>query len=167
MKKRLLLSAFIGFCLVWVMNFWPKKNNEHTPSSGLQEPIAQAVVSGVGFGAQIEGEQNEFEAHLKLLPNLEDLSKLSYEEAHHTPEIIKNAGELIGSIQQQGEDNPSQRVSAMNFFKTCVEDDFLAPSIRALCLYKIYHLIPKWKIPLPLDEANIPQEIIDLSMKLH
>lgn len=168
MKKTRWVIFTIG--LLGVMYFW--KNVDNRESSDF----VRSYESNESFKNKkdssnekinIENEKSVFEPYLKSLPNLADLSKLSYEEAHHTPEIIREGGELVGKINQQAQDDPTKRVAAMDFFKSCVEDEFVAPAIRALCLHKIYKLIPVWQIPVPLSEENIPQDIIDLSMKLH
>ncbi len=104
--------------------------------------------------------------YFKALPTMDDLKNLTEEEVHHTPEIIKNGGELIGRIHDEAENDPAKRSDAMNFFKRCAEDHQIAVVMRAVCLNKVYKLIPVWKIPVPLSEANISDEVSDLALKL-
>lgn len=110
--------------------------------------------------------QSKLDRDLKSLPIVDDLQNLTADEIHHTPEIIKNGGELIGKIHDEAELDPAKRVDAMNFFKNCTEDKQIATAIRAVCLNKIYKLVPAWKIPAPLSESDIPSEVSDLALKL-
>lgn len=110
--------------------------------------------------------QSKLDRDLKSLPIIDDLQNLTADEVHHTPEIIKNGGELIGKIHDEAELDPAKRVDAMNFFKNCTEDKQIATAIRAVCLNKVYKLVPIWKIPVPLSEADIPAEVSDLALKL-
>jgi hypothetical protein len=110
--------------------------------------------------------QNKLERDFKSLATVDDLKKLNSNEVHHTPEILKNGGELIGRIHDDAESDPTKRVDAMKFFKRCTEDDQVATAIRAVCLNKVYKLIPKWKIPVPLNEANISRVVSELALKL-
>jgi hypothetical protein len=115
----------------------------------------------------IEIKINEhFNQYLNTLPTAEDFKTLSYEEVHHTPEIIKNGGAIIGRIHSEAQEDVSKRVSAMSFFKSCAEDEKVVPAIRAVCLKKIYKLIPEWKVPVILSEEKISKEVTDLAMKI-
>jgi hypothetical protein len=105
----------------------------------------------------IEIKINEhFNQYLNTLPTAEDFKTLSYEEVHHTPEIIKNGGAIIGRIHSEAQEDVSKRVSAMK----------VVPAIRAVCLKKIYKLIPEWKVPVILSEEKISKEVTDLAMKI-
>lgn len=110
--------------------------------------------------------QNKLERDFKSLATVDDLKKLTASEVHHTPEVLKNGGELIGRIHDEAESDPTKRVDAMNFFKRCTEDGQIATAIRAVCLNKVYKLIPHWQIPVPLNEASISHEVSELAMKL-
>ncbi|MCM2350913.1 MAG: hypothetical protein NDI69_12900 [Bacteriovoracaceae bacterium] len=114
--------------------------------------------------------QSEFQDILdqkfKTLPTIGDLQQLTAEDVHYTPEVIKEAGGVIGLIQDEAEKDPAKRVPAMHFFKRCAEDQEMVPAIRAVCLSKILKLIPTWQIPVPLSDELISQEITDLASKL-
>jgi hypothetical protein len=110
--------------------------------------------------------QNQYDMYFKSLPIMDDLKNLSEEEVHHTPEIIKDGGEVIGRIHEEAENDPSKRIEAMSFFKKCVEDQQIVTVIRAVCLNKIYRLVPEWQIPAPLEEAEISDEVLKLSLRL-
>lgn len=109
---------------------------------------------------------DDFTQYLNSLPTAEDFKTLTYDEVHHTPEIIKNAGALVGRIHSEAQANTSKRASAMSFFKSCAEDEQVIPAIRAVCLKKVYKLIPEWKIPVILSEEKISKEVADLAMKI-
>lgn len=110
--------------------------------------------------------QDLLDQEFKSLPTIDDLKNLTEEEVHFTPEAVKDAGGVIGLIQNEAENDPAKRASAMNFFKRCAEDQELVPAIRAVCLNKTLKLIPVWKIPVPLSDELISQEISDLAAKL-
>ncbi len=109
---------------------------------------------------------DHFTQYLNTLPTAEDFKTLSYEEVHHTPEIIKNGGAIVGRVHNEAQEDVSKRVSAMDFFKSCAEDGKIVPAIRAVCLKKIYKLIPEWKVPVLLLEEKISREVADLAMKI-
>lgn len=115
-------------------------------------------------------DQSEFQDFLdqqfKTLPSIDDLQGLPEEEVHYTPEVIKDAGGVIGRIHDEAENDPAKRLAAMHFFKQCAEDQEMVPAIRAVCLNKILKLIPVWQIPVPLSDELISQEITDLAAKL-
>lgn len=121
-------------------------------------------------GSTVGNDQSEFQEFLdrefKKLPTIDDIQGLTEEEVHYTPEVIKEAGGVIGRIHDEAENNPAKRVAAMQFFKQCAEDQEMVPAIRAVCLKKILKLIPIWQIPVPLSDKHISQEITDLAAKL-
>lgn len=110
--------------------------------------------------------QNQYDMYFKSLPIMDDLKNLSEEEVHHTPEIIKDGGEVIGRIHEDAENDATKRPDAMSFFKKCVEDQQIVTAIRAVCLNKIYKLIPEWQIPVPLTDAEISKDVLELALKL-
>ncbi|MGI4992030.1 hypothetical protein ACRXCV_05345 [Halobacteriovorax sp. GFR7] len=108
----------------------------------------------------------EFERELNTLPINEDLKKLTADEVHHTPELIKDAGELIGSIHASAQADHSKRPAAMKFFKSCAEDRDVVRPIRAVCLKKIYKLMPEWRIATAISHHLIPESVSSLAFKL-
>lgn len=110
--------------------------------------------------------QDDLDREFKKLPTIDDLQQLTEEEVHYTPEVIKEAGGVIGRIHDEAENDPTKRVAAMQFFKQCAEDQQMVPAIRAVCLKKILKLVPVWQIPMPLSDKLISQEITDLVAKL-
>lgn len=121
-------------------------------------------------GSTEDNAQSEFQDVLdrefKKLPTIDDIQGLTEEEVHYTPEVIKEAGGVIGRIHDEAENDPAKRVAAMQFFKQCAEDQQMVPAIRAVCLKKILKLVPVWQIPMPLSDKLISQEITDLVAKL-
>ncbi len=110
--------------------------------------------------------QDFLDLEFKSLPTIDDLKNLTEEEVHFTPEAVKEAGGVIGRIQDEAENDSSKRIPAMNFFKNCAEDQELVPAVRAVCLNKTLKLIPIWQIPMPLSDELISHEISDLASKL-
>lgn len=110
--------------------------------------------------------QDRLDLYFKALPTMDDLKGLTADEVHHTPEIIKMGGEFIGRIHDEAENGPGKRSDALFFFKRCAEDQQIAIVIRAVCLNKVYKLVPVWKISVPLSDENISDEVSDLALKL-
>ena len=110
--------------------------------------------------------QGQLDRDFKSLPIVDDLRNLTASEVHHTPEIIKNGGEVIGRIHDEAEIDSTKRVDAMSFFKRCTEDQQIAMAIRAVCLSKVYKLVPIWKIPTPLSDTSVTDEVSELALKL-
>ena len=178
MKKRI-SSAIILLalaCVVWKI-FWSTE-----PVRLSEESVALETNNGLIFNKknhtenikessnQLISEYTDYQSQLdrdfKSLPIVDDIRKLTPNEVHHTPEILKNGGELVGRIHDEAESDPAKRVEAMSFFKKCAEDKQIATAIRAVCLSKVYKLVPLWKIPSPLSEEDISKEISDLALKL-
>ncbi|EPZ50144.1 hypothetical protein M902_0786 [Bacteriovorax sp. BAL6_X] len=110
--------------------------------------------------------EEEFDRELNILPINEDLQKLTADEVHHTPELIKEAGELIGKIHASAQVDHSKRSAAMKFFKNCAEDRDVVRPIRAVCLKKIYKLMPEWRIATAISHELIPESVSALAFKL-
>ncbi|MFA5584334.1 MAG: hypothetical protein WDA09_08975 [Bacteriovoracaceae bacterium] len=172
MKKFVVSLVFI---FIFTLIFWNLKNKER-PKEDPVFPVKTVKTVGADldektFSGQTPKEAKEnadayFEEHLKSLPTIDDLKNLTEEEVHHTPEIIKEGGELVGTIFDEAQKDPTKRMSAMNFFKKCAEDDQVAIPIRAVCLNRVYKLIPEWEIPVPMSDSKIPDEVLDLAMNL-
>ncbi len=100
-----------------------------------------------------------FDEYVNNLPFKEDMINLSESEIHSTPELVLRSAELIAKIQVDAQKNKKLRIDALSFFKKCVENQRVLSSIRAICLNKLYILIPKWKLAMPLDASHISDEI--------
>lgn len=170
--KKISISFIVIAVLIFI--FWSLTSKHPSlveDTSPFQESKTTSVASeedsiiAPSSSKQIQTTE-QFDDYLKKLPTIDDLQNLTEEEVHYTPEIIKEGGEVIGKIHEEAQRNPDKRVGAMSFFRKCAEDEQLAISIRAVCLHKIYKLIPEWEIPTPLSESNIPDEVLDLAMKL-
>lgn len=147
-----------------------------TPDVSFSEKIENPSLSVVQHPSQDQQDslneeavpvdvENQFEHYLKQLPTIADLQNLTDEDLHYTPEVIREGGELIGRIHQEAADDPSKRQDALVFFKQCAEDTGVAVPIRAVCLNKVYKLMPEWKIPVTLPK-DISEEVHDLAMRL-
>ena len=177
MKKIIIIILFIiGFTfLFWViMNvasfkvFYETSPVIKSTRVSKENTIGDVAAVKKNYRAteKVVNVNNHFDDYLHSLPTLDDLQNLSMEEVHHTPEMILNGGELIGRIQDQAENDPSKRMAAMDFFRKCAEDHLMATPLRAVCLNKIYKLVPDWQIPLALADENISKEVNDLALKL-
>lgn len=158
MKKRFFLITFISIAASFFIGH-----------SQVHYEIVEEV-SDVKIEAIIKNEpqsvETEFEEKLNTLPIVADLQKLTLEEVHHTPELIKDAAELIGSIHAQAQAQPIKRASAMKFFKDCAEDNEVVRPIRAVCLKKVYKLMPEWKIATVISHEKIQESVSALAFKL-
>lgn len=170
MKKIIISLLFIiGFTLIFWKGFSPSSIPKMSQESVLETVPNDVVLTDKKLEAsdlkvELSDYQSKLDRDLKSLPTMDDLQNLTFDEVHHTPEIIKNGGELIGKIQDEAEMDSSKRVDAMSFFKKCTEDAQIAVAIRAVCLNKVYKLVPVWKIPAPL--SNVSDEVSDLALKL-
>lgn len=175
-KVSIVIIVLIGVgLLLWkvattsnVSNVSDKSNSQEISSSIAVDRMDKGIVKENNNDSLTEftDYQNKLERDFKSLATVDDLKKLTSNEVHHTPEILKNGGELIGRIHDEAESDPAKRVDALNFFKRCTEDGQIATAIRAVCLSKVYKLIPEWKIPVPLNEASISHEVSELALKL-
>ena len=100
------------------------------------------------------------------LPTVNDLSNLSTEELHHTPEMVLEGGMLVGEMIEKAEADPARRQETLKFLKDCAENNDVVHQIRAVCWRKTLAQIPEWKLFLPISDANVPDDIKDLAMKL-
>lgn len=175
-KVSLAIIVLVGVgLLVWkfamtsnVSHVSDKSNSQEINSSIVVDQKNEGIVkekTNVSV-TEFTDYQNKLERDFKSLATVDDLKNLTANEVHHTPEILKNGGELIGRIHDEAQSEPAKRVDALNFFKRCTEDSQIATAIRAVCLSKVYKLIPEWKLPVPLSEEKISREVSELAMKL-
>lgn len=108
----------------------------------------------------------EYEETMEALPTVDDIRKLSEEEVHHSPVAVKEGGLLIGEIHEAAQKDPARREETLKFFKSCAENSELLPAIRAVCWKKTLSQIVEWKIFLPIADADVPEEIKALAMRL-
>lgn len=141
------------------------EETEMTVLTKTKTPIRKTLIVSKESVSE-ESSEGAFDHSLKTLPTADDLGSLSEEEVHHTPEMIINGGEVIARVEDEAQDNPSLRGDALSFLKKCVEDQEIVDPIRAVCLNKIYKLIPQWQMPLPLDHSLISEEVSELAHKL-
>jgi len=172
MKRLVILFLFIGgIALVsWnLMDQGPSEVGDDLPrpeTSLTTEQQSESLQKAPNVIIKPTVNQNQFESYFKSLPIIDDLKNLSEEEVHHTPEIIQDGGELIGRIHQEAENDSTKRIDALSFFKKCAEDQQIVTAIRAVCLNKIYKLVPEWKIPTPLADSEISSEVLELALRL-
>lgn len=174
MKKKIALIILIFAAVLIVWSVYSSNKAQLISFANVEQKTAVIKNEKINEIKVIKNESNkiegqgldQFDQYLNALPTAEDLKNLTYDEVHHTPEIVKNAGAIIGRIHSEAQVDASKRSSAMNFFKICAEDDKVVTSIRAVCLKKIYKLIPEWKLPIILSEQKISKEVTDLSMKI-
>ncbi|MEA9357218.1 hypothetical protein SHI21_13420 [Bacteriovorax sp. PP10] len=175
-KLSIAIIVLIGVALLlWkaattsnVSNVSDKSNSQEMSTSVALDRKDEGIVKENNSDSVTEFSdyQNKLERDFKSLATVDDLKSLTANEVHHTPEVLKNGGDLIGKIHDEAESDPVKRVDALNFFKRCAEDGQIATAIRAVCLSKVYKLIPEWKLPVPLSEERISREVSELAMKL-
>ncbi|EQC48685.1 hypothetical protein M899_1007 [Bacteriovorax sp. BSW11_IV] len=164
-KKRIFLYVFSAFGLAFSIIMMGQEEilieKIKTQSSALK--IISSRREQTPF--QISKEDN-LNTELVSLPRVSDLKNLNEHEIHHTPEIILKGASVVGRIHNNAEQLPSKRHEAMLFFKNCLEDENIAIAIRAVCLNKVYTLIPKWRIPILIEEDKISLELKELAKEL-
>ena len=100
------------------------------------------------------------------LPQIADISELSEADVHDTPEIVLNAARIISQVEKDGQSNNKERSAALSFLKACAEDDHLLTSVRALCLSKVYRLMPRWNRVIVIESKKIPKEVESLALEV-
>lgn len=138
-------------------NLFHKEYNYFGPEELLtqkNEVIDKVIKTKISYGEYINN-----------LPFKEDMNNLSDSEIHGTPELVLRSAELIAKIQSGAQKDKKLRKAALSFFKKCVENQRVLSSIRAVCLNKLYILIPKWKLAMPLDATHISDEIERLAFQ--
>ena len=113
----------------------------------------------------LEQEDKSFSQEFNKLPHHEDVTFLTEEEVHSTPALMKEAASVIGRVHSEAEKNPLLRKSALQFFKLCVADQDSLTPVRAICLKKIFKLMPKWRVPIQMDDLEIPPRVRRLAFK--
>lgn len=108
----------------------------------------------------------EYVETMEALPTVDEIRKLTEEEVHHSPVAVKEGGLLIGELHEAAQKDPARREDTLKFFKGCAENSELLPAIRAVCWKKTLSQIVEWKIFLPVADAEVPEDIKDLAMRL-
>jgi hypothetical protein len=86
-----------------------------------------------------EVEASELSKHLDLqkiyqmLPQKTDFARLSDEEAHHSPKILKQGASLLGQVAQELSDKPYRLSEGMKFYQLCTLEKRFPKSFRAVC----------------------------------
>lgn len=182
MNKRLFITLTGLLIISGVLFFLSSKDNhieveersdvvitiEKTPP--VEEPNNQTNPDSPKSESNIDPEiidfSEEAQKTLTTLPRIDELQALSEEEVHHTPKILRESGEKVASMIEKAEKTPKLRQETMKMLKSCAESADAAPSIRALCWNKLLKNIPRWKIFVPLMDADVPQDIKDLASRL-
>ena len=161
MKKGLVL---ISLCTISFFLF----SNESEEKEALRLKATKAQVNEKAISKDLivlEQENKSFSQEFNKLPHHEDAMFLTEEEVHSTPSLMKEAAAVVARVHSEAENNPVLRKSALQFFKSCVADqDGLTP-VRAICLKKIFKLMPKWRVPIQMDDLEIPPRVHHLAFK--
>lgn len=143
------------------------KSNEFLIPKKITNPIpSQQVISDKDNAKAAINLTDSLEKEYMKLPSFEDMKSLSEGEVHGTPEIVLQAGGIIGEVELGAQRDKSQRAFAMIFFRNCAQDSALVHSVRALCLNKVYTLIPKWRVPVFFKPDLIPDVVKKLALRL-
>lgn len=141
------------------------------PSSGTTIPEESKIVDS----SSAEKKQNarnteiveqELNAAFQELPSAEELKNLDEHEVHLTPDVVKNGGAVVGSMIDKAQQEPGRREETMQFLLRCAEARDLVPAVRAVCWRNILDNIPHWDVFVPVTEAQVPEDIKSLAMKL-
>ena len=99
------------------------------------------------------------------LPTLSQIRKLSKEEVHHTPELLRDAGLVLSQIAQALHDNENLASEAASFYENCYAREDLPSSIRGLCLADHRNIRLKWgdRAEWTSHEAQQPAEVLRLA----
>jgi hypothetical protein len=99
------------------------------------------------------------------LPTLSQIRKLTLEEVHHTPELLRTAGLILSQVAQALHDNENLASEAASFYEGCYSREDLPSSIRGLCLADHRNIRLKWgdRAEWTSHEAQQPAEILRLA----
>lgn len=101
------------------------------------------------------------------LPTIMDLQEANAEKNHHSHPLIIEGARIISKKILEADLNQQMRQDTLNFLIECSEDPDLIPSLRAVCWKKALSKIPEWKLFYPISQADIPDEIQDLALKIN
>ena len=118
--------------------------------------------------AQTREEFRDFlEETFDVLPRLSDLRKLSAEETHATPAVIREGAAQMAEVAEKLDRNPEFKPEALEFYQKCSLETEIATSIRALCLNHALRLYAELHGKLwEFDREKIPDSLIELSKRL-
>lgn len=132
-------------------------------SPEIEEPLVSAPKNA-------DEEEPEVVVNLSLkleeLPTMKDMQNLDEEELHNTPESVTKAGEQIGQLLHEGDQDPLLQDATLKLLLKCAESKDVVPSIRALCWKKTMNYLPRWNKAIPLNEFDVPLEIKLLGEKI-
>lgn len=169
----ILIIALIIGAVIYVYRSSVVSKQGIPPTKSSDEILKNNQTNSENVETEIKAEtdfssESSTELSLKMsdLPNLADVENLSEEDVHETPEIIIRGGMRIGELIEAAQNDPSKREATLLFLKGCAESDDLVPAIRALCWKKVLSHTPRWNIFIPLSDANVPEEIKNLSSEI-
>lgn len=155
-----------------------ERDAEKTPPDAsptlMPSPIPSPSHSGTSSASQASSVipsrdpkvQEELTEVLNELPTIDEIKGLPEAELHHTPHAIKDGGLKIGKIITAADTTPARRGDTADFLINCAEKNSLMPAIRAVCWYQLMKKIPEWKVFVPVSDANVPDDIKQLSTEL-
>jgi hypothetical protein len=99
------------------------------------------------------------------LPTLAKIRKLTNEEVHHTPELLREAGLILSQVAQALHDNENLASEAASFYEGCYSREDLPSSIRGLCLADHRNIRLKWgdRAEWTSHEGQQPAEVLRLA----
>lgn len=168
-QKLIIVMAALGFILTAYSLL--KSQETSTTIAATPKKIESASVEDIPSAKEVIESKvilsTELEKSLKELPTVDDLQTLTEEEVHHTPEIVIEGGRRVGQILEEAENHQERRQETIKFLVECAESKNVVPAIRALCWNKTLVKIPVWKVFYPISEAEVPQEIQELGLKIN
>jgi hypothetical protein len=75
----------------------------------------------------------DFKKIYRSMPLQKDFAKLTNEEAHHSPKVLKKGARLLGQVAQELREKPSRRAEGLGFYKACALEKQFPKSFRAVC----------------------------------
>lgn len=105
---------------------------------------------------------------LAALPSKAEIHRLKGEEIHDTPEMLQNAGTVIGHIAEAIALDPSLASEGRKFYEACALNADKDDVVRALCYVKLRRLLKSRGESLRdfKDDGDIPDSVRDLADKL-
>jgi hypothetical protein len=123
-------------------------------------PSAAPVESGAPAPTRAELQRMMSEVE-KSLSAKAQLKKLTTEQVHHTPEMIRAAGLQLGRIADALSRDPSLAPDAVPFYEKCAKNEGYPNTVRALC-WSDYERIANG-LRLPVNAEGVPANVRELA----
>ena len=139
-----------------------------TPGFPVDSAIASALTTEAAAGANqmnLQSFRDLTATVQEKLPTLYQIRKLTEEDVHYTPTLLRDAGLILSQIAQALHDNENLASEAAAFYENCYAREDLPVSIRGLCLADHRNIRMQWgdRAEWTFHEAQQPAAVLRLA----